>query len=84
MWLSANEQVLRLCRSFVNNSSTHIKSLNNQLSKIVELGESLGRLLGQLLKSCLLLMENVLKPLAKILLMLFGLTTAVSATDVAI
>ena len=68
----------------MNNSSTHIKSLNNQLSKIVELGEFLGRLLGQLLKSCLLLMENVLKPLAKILLMLFGLTTAVSTTDVAI
>ena len=44
----------------------------------------LGRLLGALLKTGLPLMGNVLKPLAKKVLILLGLTTAASATNAAI
>ena len=44
----------------------------------------LGRLLGPLLKTGLPLMGNVLKPLAKKVLTLLGLTAAASATNAAI
>ena len=44
----------------------------------------LGRLLGALLKTGLLLIGNVLKPLGKSVLIPLGLTTAASATDAAI
>ena len=44
----------------------------------------LGRLLGTLLKTGLLLIGNVLKPLGKSILIPLGLTTAASATDAAI
>ena len=40
-----------------------------------------GRLLGPLLKTGLPLMKNVLKPLAKSVLIPLGLTAAASATD---
>ena len=52
-----------------------------------EIGKSrefLVRLFGPLLKSGLSLIGNVLKPLAKSVLIPFGLTAAVSATDAAI
>ena len=41
----------------------------------------LGRLLDPLLKKGLPLMKNVIKPLAKSVLILCGLTAAASATD---
>ena len=44
----------------------------------------LDRSLGPLLTSALPLMKNVLKPLAKSVLILSGLTAAASATDAAI
>ena len=44
----------------------------------------LGRLLGPLLKTGLLLMKNILKPLAKNVLIPLGLTAAALATDAAI
>ena len=47
-------------------------------------GVFLGRLLGPLLKTGLSLIGNVLKPLAKSVLIPLGLTTAALATDVAI
>ena len=47
-------------------------------------GVFLGRLLGPLLISGLPLKGNVLKPLAKSVLIPLGLTTAVSATDATI
>ena len=52
--------------------------------KISQSGGFLGRLLGPLLKTGLLLMKNVLKPLAKRVLIPLGLTVAASATDAAI
>ena len=52
--------------------------------KISQSGGFLGRLLGPLLKTGLLLMKNVVKPLAKRVLIPLGLTAAASATDAAI
>ena len=44
----------------------------------------LGKLLGPLLKTGVLLIRNVLKPSAKSVLVPLGLTAAASATDTAI
>ena len=44
----------------------------------------LGRLLGPLLKTWLLLMENILKPLTKSVLIPLGVIAAASTTDAAI
>ena len=54
------------------------------MHEIWQLGGTLGRLLGTLLKSGLLLMKNVLKPLDKRLLIPIRLTAAALATDAAI
>ena len=54
------------------------------MHKTGESGGFLGRLLGPLLKTGLPLMGNVIKPLAKSVLIPLGLTAAASGTDVAI
>ena len=54
------------------------------MHKIVQSGGFLGRLLGPVLKTGLPLIGNVLKPLAKSVLIQLGLTAAASATDAAI
>ena len=54
------------------------------MHKIGQSGGFLGRLLGPLLKTGLPLIGNVLKPLAKSVLIPLGLTTAASATDEAV
>ena len=54
------------------------------MHKIRQSGGILGRLLEQFLKTELCLMKDVLKPLAKNVLIPLGLTTAASATDAAI
>ena len=62
-----------------------IKLPKTQLNKLVQSGGVLGRLSEQLLKIGLFLMKNVLKQLAKSVLIPSGLTTAaVAATDGAI
>ena len=48
---------------------------------MIQIGRFLGRFLGPLLKIGLPLVENVLKPLAKRVLVPLGLTAAASATD---
>ena len=53
----------------------------SQLHKIGQLRGFLGRLLGPLLKVGLPLIGNILKPLAKSILIILGLTAAASATD---
>ena len=58
-----------LCKAFENNLSANIKLSKTQLSKIVQSGRFLGRLLDPLLKTGLTLMKNVIKPLAKSVLM---------------
>ena len=77
-------QVLRLRKSFANNSSANIKLSKSQLHKIRQSGGFLGRLLGPLLKTELLLIGNVLKLLVKSVLIPLELTAAASVTDAAI
>ena len=48
---------------------------------MIQSGGFLGRLLGPLLKTRLTLMKNVIKPLAKRVLIPVGLTAAASAAD---
>ena len=69
-----------MCKTVANGLSANIKLSKTQLHKI---GGFLGRLLIPLLKSGLPLMKNVLKPLAKSVLIPLGLTAAASATDAA-
>ena len=51
---------------------------------MIQSGRFLGRLLGQLLKTGLPLIKNVIKPLAKSVLIPLGLTAAASAADAGI
>ena len=51
---------------------------------MLQSGGFLGRLLGPLLKPGLLLIKNVIKPLAKIVLIPLALTAAASAADAGI
>ena len=73
-----NTRGANLPKAFANNSSSKI-----QLSKMMQLGGFLGRLLSPLLKTGLPLMKNVIKPLAKSVLIPLGLTAA-SAVDAGI
>ena len=82
--LLTNTQVSSLRKAFANGSSANIKLSKTQLHKIGQSGGFLGRLLGPLLKTGLPLMENVLKPLAKSILIPLELTAAAAATDAAI
>ena len=86
MWVIINRltdrQVSSLCKSFENNSSADIKLSKSQLSKMIQSGGLLGRLLGPLLKTGLPLIKNVIKPSAKSVLIPLGLTAAASAADV--
>ena len=77
--LLTNTQVSNLRKAFANNSSADIKLSKTQLSKIIQSGGFLGRLLGPLLKAGLPLIKNVIKQLAKIGLIPLGLTAAASA-----
>ena len=79
--LLTNRQVSNLRKSFVNNSSTDIKLSKSQLSKTIQSGEFIGRLLGPLLNTELPLIKNAIKPLAKTVLISLGLTAATSAAD---
>ena len=74
----------KLKKSFNNNMSTDLKLSNAQISKIIQSGGFLGRLLGPLLKTGLPLIKNVIKSLAKSVLIPLGLTAASSAADVGI
>ena len=82
--LSYNRQVSNLRKAFANHSSIDIKLSKTQLSKMIQSGGFLGRLLGPLLKTGLRLIKNVIKPLAKSVLILLGLTAAASAADAGI
>ena len=82
--LLTNRQVANIRKAFANHSSTDIKLSKTQLSKMIQSGGFLGRLLGPLLKSGLPLMKSVIKPLAKTTLIPFGLTAAASAANAGI
>ena len=61
-----------------NKSSTDVKLSKSQISKMIQSGGFFGRLLGPLLKTGLPLKKNVIKPLAKSVLIPLGSTTAAS------
>ena len=82
--LLTNRQVSNLCQAFSNHLSADIKLSKTQLSKMIQSGRFLGRLLDPLLKTGLPLIENVIKPLAKSILIPLGLTAAASAADAGI
>ena len=75
---------MRLPRASANNFSANIKLSKTQLHKIGQSGGFLGGLVTPLLKTGLPLMKNVLKPLAKSILIPLRLTAAASGTDAAI
>ena len=79
--LLTNRQVSNLCKAFANHLSADIKLSKTQLSKMIQSGGFLSRLLGPLLKTVLPLIKNVIKPLAKSILVPLGLTAATSAAD---
>ena len=74
--LLTNRQVSNLRKTFADKSSTDIKLWKTQIF--------LGRILGPLLKTGLALMKNVIKPVAKSVLIPLGLTATASAVDVGI
>ena len=82
--LLTNRQVANLRKAFANHTSADIKLSKTQLSKMIQSGEFLDRLLGPLLRTGLPLMKSVIKPLAKSVLVPLVLTAATSAADVGI
>ena len=70
---------MRLRKGFANNSSANMKLSKTQLRKIEKIRRISGRLLGPLLKTGLPLMKNVLKLLAKSVLIPLGSTAAAAA-----
>ena len=63
--LLTNRQLVNLRKAFTNNSSTDIKLSKTQLSKMIQSGGFLVRLLASLLQAGLSLMKNIIKPLTK-------------------
>ena len=82
--LLTNRQVASLRKTFANFLSVNIKLSKAQLSKMIQSGGFLGRLLRPLLKRGLPLIKNVTKQLAKSVLIPLGLTAAASAADAGI
>ena len=82
--LLTNRQVVSFRKAFADRSSTDIKLLKTQLSKVIQSGGFLGRLLGPLQKTRLPLIKKVVKPLAKSVLIPLGLTAVASAADAGI
>ena len=83
--LLTDRQVSSIRKAFANNSSVDIKFSKAQLSKMIQSGGFLGKLLGPLLKTGLPpLIKNVLTPLAKSVLIRLGLTATASAADAGI
>ena len=82
--LLTNTQVSRLRKASANNSPTNIKSSKSHLYKIGQWRGFLVRLLGPFLKTDLPLIKNILKPLAKSILIPLGSTAAATVTDAAI
>ena len=83
IFLLTNTQILKLRKVFANGSAVNMKLSKTQLYIIRQPGRFLGRLLGSLLKTELPLMKNLLKPLAKSVLILLELTAA-AGTDATI
>ena len=76
--LSINRQVENIPKAFANKWSTGINLSKTQLSKMIQSGGFIGRLLCPWLKTRLPLTKNVIKPLAKRFLISLGLATVAS------
>ena len=74
--LLTTRQTSKLRNAIENNMSTDIKLSKAQISKVIQSGRFLGKLLGPLFKTGLPLLKSVLKPLG-----LMRLTAASSAID---
>ena len=72
-------QTTKLRNAIENNMLTDIKLSKPQISKIIQSGEFLGKILGPLLKTGLPLLKSIIKPLE-----LLGLIAASSAIDAGI
>ena len=78
--LLTDRQVSSIRKAFSNNLSVDIKFSKTQLSKMIQSGGFLGKLLGPLLKNVKKKKQkNVITPLAKSVLILLGLTAAAAA-----
>ena len=75
--LLTTRQKTKVRNAFNNKTSTDLKLSKAHISKIIQSGGFLGRLLGPLIK-------NVIKPLAKSVLIPLGLTAAASPADAGI
>ena len=71
--LLTNRQAANIRKAFANHSSIDIELSKTQLSKMIQSGGFLGKLLGPLMKVAMPLAKNVLAPL--------GLSAAMSAID---
>ena len=74
----------KIRNTFNNNTSTDLRLSKAQINKIIQSGGFLGRLLGPLLKTGLQLIKNVIKPLAKSVLIPSGLAAAAWAANAGI
>ena len=75
--LLTNRQVANIRKAFAKNTSTDIKLLKTQLSKMIQSGGFLGILLGKLAGP----LREAAMPLAKNVLAPLGLSAAMSAVD---
>ena len=82
--LLTTRQTTKLRNAIENNMSTDIKLSKAQISKVIQSGGVLGKLLGPLLKNGLPLIKNVVKTSAKSVLIPLGLTVAASAAGAGI
>ena len=82
--LLTNRQTANVRKAFASKSSIDIKLSKTHISKMIQSGGFLSRILGPLLKTGLPLIKNVIKPLAKSVLIPLGLTAAASAADAGI
>ena len=74
--LLTSRQITKLRNNIENNLQTDIKLSKAQISKIIQSGGFLAKIVGPLLKTGLPLLKSVIKPLG-----LLGLTAASSAID---
>ena len=82
--LLTTRQKTKIRNAFSNSMSTDLKLSKAQFNKIIQSGGFLSKLLGQLLKTGLPLIKNVIKPFTKSVLIPLGLTAAASAADAGI
>ena len=82
--LLTTKQKTKIRNAFNSNMSTDLKLSKAQINKIIQSGGFLSKLLGPLFKTGLPLIKNVIKPLAKSVLIPLGLTAAASAADAGI